>query len=963
MVLTVTACKNYRPFLDTGGTMVRTGRKGVLWLVVLTLLIMSGSFGTAEARYDRSYYGEDQLKGPRRTAEFIDKENRTIDVGLLWITITNFGYFGNDGPGRTDALDDPCTDEWAVQAEYPGGSDVQYLYRGGLWVGAMIQEEGFEYPRVSVGTEGWQGDDEFNPTSPLEERSSRMNAFNCLGDYVTHPDAVSEQDFITTYADTTTILPGGGAVDHPFDGPHVPLGIEITQKSYAWSYNYAQDFIIIDYEIENIADKFLKNLYIGFFVDADCGSEQEPGSHYEDDVCGFTKTFKYLPPGSTSGDSLELTINTAWIADNDGRPETVSSGARFTCPDVTGSRVVRAPNPKLRTSFNWWISNGTDPVNLDYGPAWQDDGAPGNWTNNLGTPVTDADKYFVLSNREFDFNQLRVDQPDWIADNPQEFKDRFDPSIVYESHAWLEPNVENAADLANGYDTRYMISWGPLGIYDFTDEAGNRIYRLNPGEKFTMTVAYVAGANFHDRNNPQSDNTTIDPSKFNLADFQYNADWAAKVYDNPMIDTFSRPGSWEPLPEEEGGEQDLWFGEDVGNDMVYLPPEMIGESVTFIDPVTGNPVTLTYNGPDPDGSEMDGRFQPNEDLAPRPAQFEYTAGNSLFDPGDGVPDFQGPPPPPTPVLTYETDERDLILKWSSMPSEDPEYEDAFSRQQDFEGYRVYVSNSGQETEFSFLAEFDKIDYSFYTSNDSLLDSVYYQDEIDSLGWTENVTQRDFDGILGTLRSVGLNIGMDGNGELKTTVSAGVTYYEFRIKNTNPMIPRYYSVTAYDYGDYRSGTEPLESAKTANAVYAAPAGNARKKPGVVPNPYRADEDYTRQYLMLTYDGEDTTAVSWENRNDGTTGYFPQTDRRIYFYNLPRKCLIRIFTVSGDLVDIVKHDADGLSDGSTWNSPLAEGWDLNSRNQQQVVSGLYLFSVEDQTDGGNGHIDVGKFVIIR
>jgi hypothetical protein len=951
------AIDNDRTFLDTGGDMVRTGRNGVLGLVVLTLLLISGVSSISEARFDRSYYGEDGLKGPRRTAVFIDEENRTVDVGLLWVTITNFGYFGNDGESRAGHLIDPCTDSWAVQAEYPGGSGVQYLYRGGLWVGAMIQEEGFEYPRVSVGTEGWQGDEEFSPTSALEERSVRLNAFNCLGQFITHDDAVSEQDFITSYADTTTVLPGGGGIDHPFDGPHIPLGIEITQKSYAWSYNYAQDFIIIDYEIENIADKFLKNLYIGLFVDADVGSVQEPGNHYEDDICGFTSTFLYQAPGSDRTD--ELTINTAWIADNDGRPETVSSGARFTCSDITGSRVVRAPNPKLRTSFNWWLSNAD--VEIDFGPAWEDDGAPGNWTANLGTPITDADKYFVLSNREFDYDQLHVDDPQYLIDNPQVFADRFNPSPDDETHAWKEVNASDPTDIANGYDTRYMISWGPLGIYDFTDEGGNRIYRLNPGEKFSMTVAYVAGANFHDRNAPQQDNTNIDASKFSFADFQYNADWAAKVYDNPMIDTWMKQGSWEPLSEDEGGIQDLWFGEDVGPDQVYLPPEMIGESIVFIDPVTGNPRELTYNGPDE--GELDGRLQPEEDLAPRPAEFDYTAGNNLFDQGDGVPDFQGPPPPPTPVLSYSTDGNDLILRWTSMPSEDPEYEDAFSRQQDFEGYRLYVSNTGQETEFSFLAEFDKIDYSFYTSNDSLLDSVYYQNEIDSLGWTPIVTTREFDGILGTLLPVGLNIGLEDKNGLTTKIRGGVTHYKYRIKNANPMVPRYYSVTAFDYGDYRSGTEPLESAKTANAVYAAPAGSARKKPGVVPNPYRADEDYSRQYLMLTYGDDDTTSVSWENRNDGTTGYFPQVDRRIYFYNLPRQCLIRIFTVSGDLVDIVPHDANALTDGSRWNSPHAEAWDLNSRNQQQVVSGLYLFSVEDQTDDGNGNLDVGKFVIIR
>jgi len=121
---------------------------------------------------------------------------------------------------------------------------------------------------------------------------------------------------------------------------------------------------------------------------------------------------------------------------------------------------------------------------------------------------------------------------------------------------------------------------------------------------------------------------------------------------------------------------------------------------------------------------------------------------------------------------------------------------------------------------------------------------------------------------------------------------------------------------------------------------------------VPNPYRAYLDYTRPH---------SGGLSWENQNDGTVDFYPQVDRRIEFVNLPLQCLIRIFTVSGDLVAIVPHNVDG--DRSRWVSEYSEKWDLNSRNRQQVVSGLYLFSVEDKTPENGGQIETGKFVIIR
>jgi hypothetical protein len=124
--------------------------------------------------------------------------------------------------------------------------------------------------------------------------------------------------------------------------------------------------------------------------------------------------------------------------------------------------------------------------------------------------------------------------------------------------------------------------------------------------------------------------------------------------------------------------------------------------------------------------------------------------------------------------------------------------------------------------------------------------------------------------------------------------------------------------------------------------------------VVPNPYRAYLDYTRPH---------SGGLSWENQNDGTIDFYPQVDRRIEFQNLPLQCLIRIFTVSGDLVAIIPHNVAGDGTPPVWVSDFSESWDLNSRNKQQVVSGLYLYSVEDKTSGNAGNMQTGKFVIIR
>ena len=151
------------------------------------------------------------------------------------------------------------------------------------------------------------------------------------------------------------------------------------------------------------------------------------------------------------------------------------------------------------------------------------------WTREYGTPMGDERKYQVLSNREFDYWQIYVNRPDSVVAQVL-------PNGALEPWCTGDPSTEQD-DIANGYDTRYLLSWGPLGIFEYTDAGGHDIYRLNPGEKFRMTIAYVAGENFHDGQHPTAGTTIIDPDKFNFADLRENARWAKEVYDNSMFDT------------------------------------------------------------------------------------------------------------------------------------------------------------------------------------------------------------------------------------------------------------------------------------------------------------------------------------------------------------------------------------------------------------------------------------------
>jgi hypothetical protein len=84
-------------------------------------------------------------------------------------------------------------------------------------------------------------------------------------------------------------------------------------------------------------------------------------------------------------------------------------------------------------------------------------------------------------------------------------------------------------------------------------------------------------------------------------------------------------------------------------------------------------------------------------------------------------------------------------------------------------------------------------------------------------------------------------------------------------------------------------------------------------------------------------------------------------RIRFINLPPDAKISIFTLAGDLVEtigageIVYVSRDATVTGNF--SGVAE-WDLVTKNNQEVVSGLYIYVVESSVGS-----TTGKFVIMR
>jgi hypothetical protein len=253
-------------------------------------------------------------------------------------------------------------------------------------------------------------------------------------------------------------------------------------------------------------------------------------------------------------------------------------------------------------------------------------------------------------------------------------------------------------------------------------------------------------------------------------------------------------------------------------------------------------------------------------------------------------DFATPRPPPPPPLRIERGQKSLTLRWDARPGDvDPEtYRDPGRKD------RMAVPFEG---------------YRVYRSTTSL-----------SGPWTM-VFECDIGGN-GFGREFGL-------------------YHEYTETGLVNHATYYYAVTAFSKPDTVSGLPSRESPMQKTVRAAIPGERARDHVGevaVVPNPYRTDVAYTGYQ------------PPWE-RPTGRWPTWTEADRRVQFINLPAECVISVYTLAGDLVDLLRHSDTEMS---------FHDWNLTSYVGQAVASGIYLFSVEDRR---TGEVQVGKFVIIR
>ncbi|MBK7141514.1 MAG: hypothetical protein IPH75_05500 [bacterium] len=869
------------------------------WLIGTAFLIVGLAHG-AVAREGMPLSKKDALDQHLRSEVSIATRAEPVQYiahsrGNMQLALANNGTFGTYG----QELPDPFTGLQIPSCIYPKNSALVYLYVGAFWIGAIVGEDTL----VSCGTEDFYQTLEFQPEVPDCDDAFARNGF-CYysideqSDFYT-PQAFSEQDLICSYVDTFS-SPAIVSPDPVDNRSHRPLGIRVTQRSMAWSYSYADDFILFDYQIENIGDDLLNDVYMSIWVDGDAWhTSRNSPEGWNDDLVGF-----YREHPAPEGCGFVDTVNIAYHADADGDPGGSSWDSRSTRA-VVGTRVVRTPADSLEYSFNWWIINYSDPK-FDFGP--RKTGSVGdpfrNMEGRLGTPTGDANKYYVMSRREFDYDLLYT-------------------AIDHSDSGWLRPPA-NAVEVASGYDARYLLSFGP--------------FDLAPGQQLPISFAWAGGENFHQE--PDDFARLFRPSapdpyyqSLSFDNLAANARWASWVYDNPGIDT-------------DGDGYVGKFRICTKDSVIERIDTTITEFDTLIDTLFRAVLADTFfyegdNVPDFRGAGPPPapllRVIPSlGKLTLRWNGYRSETSKDIF---LGKVDFEGY------RMYIGLDSRPGSMSLSA--SYDREDYNRFVLKQTGPGTFAWSLTEIPFTLDSLRTIFD--DPVFDPSAHPLANPYQFGD---SLFYFE---PQDYNssslGLQGGIRKAYPDAVVPPSDTALWTDDL-VTYehgeplpryyeYEFDLENLLPSIPYYVSVTAFDFGSPKAGLLSLETSPYNDFVVEYPqipsdsVEAAGLEAYVYPNPYRIDADYA--------------SMGYENREQ----IDPERARRIHFMNLPKVCTISIYSLDGDLIRRIEHNYPEGGPGS-----MHESWDLITRNTQAVVSGLYYFVVESAT-----RTQIGKLVIIK
>lgn len=763
----------------------------------------------------------------------------THDVGKVTLQVTNLGFFGN-----------PYIE--AISMGWRGG---EYLYVAGLWIGAMDEDN---VPHVS--TAAYQA--EFRPSMNTLDHiyvsyegmpgGKRYGLGNSSGD--DDGDGKVDEDFQDGYDND-----GDGKIDEDFgaigqqmfscvyrdDTPearasyteHVPWGLKVEQRSFGWAVSGSNEFIGVDYNIYHDGSDVMRNVYVGFFVDADAGPKgQENPGYWTDDLAGYADTLVQIYDATQIAgcetDTIRIQVAYIWdVPDNgttakggdvDGAVGVMFLGHKT---DRTG---VTAPESVKVATVRWFSSTAPYPE---------------------GDPGTDPERYDLMASRRI---------PSRNATTPNDY--------------------------------RFLLCAGPFPV-------------VSPGDVLPFQVAFVVGKGFDG--------------------MLENAIAAQRIY-NGQYYSMDPSATW-----GWNGKESLVKCEGVG---CYQCVDDDCDSLTSCVIIkTGQQVAADLD------CDLCTGVAGKESLvhwvgstAPPPPIWNDDPTLWNDDPTDDP-----VPPAATASMVGPAGDKKVVLQWDNSSEIVP---DPLSAKLRFEGYRIWkaanwkrpVGEVGPSTDLWMLMG----DFAYHPIDSLGANSPKYLGN--TREWGENIAYVICDTSLAYYDSDTLALPGEEGEEPDTVIvhHYPVGRYTFTDPNVINGMIYFYSITPYAKWFDTASQEWIEiqtqPAATEN-IAIIPRANAQDKLGkvtVVPNPY-------------------VGAAAW----DLTPSDTDPTGTKIGFFGLPKcKSTLRIFSLSGDLIREMAHD------GSDGNGTIY--WNMVTRNGQDVVSGVYLFSVE--SDWGTY---VGKFVIIR
>lgn len=839
-------------------------------------------------------------------------------AGNVWMKTTNIGVMGNP---FTEISSDPS-------CQWPGPSGIEYLFYVGLWVGAVdpTTTEPSRRRRVSASTE-WRPRS-LDPVDHIYETSANdpsgqpyadddgdgkldedpKNGFDDDGDGRVDEDGlnVADQGFNCVMRDDQK-----EAIEAATQEAHVPLGLQVRQSTFAFSGPDLRDVVYVSQEVENVSGHELDSVYVAYFVDQDVGPLSE---------------------------------------------------ARYFADDIPEPQIPQGPDPLLQpvswddpVSPNAPYKEVVDPSDPLYQPVT---------VNSLTTGRCSVDTLFIhgftMTDDDGDGGRTPGASTFLLLDHPTDLTGtKAPPHVGFRMYKYYTAGLSFAQ---GGLPTNDLERYQVISSTENVDPATGLIRLQRPDRAGDYVSICSVGPFLHVKAGQripivwaiavQNENRAYprDDRRHRYGDIISNSIAAMLGYRGtlqnlaPYVPQSDGPGRETPLRAQAGHEYDFSDCRDLAQ------------------------------RPFPAIRHVSANFDTWFDL-----DCNYCTGVAGFSYRHWV---TGHPPPNANIHLVPEDHK-VLVQWDNLPeySPDPDEHDF-----DFHGYRVWKASSWKrpneeigpdESLWELLGT-----YYYYDAEHPLVETMVVSGDTVTVKTPNVLVNRNWlpgnplprvlhprpVPCIPRLSGSGAPSG-PGSPEEEPCQYVSADMHVISSNGADAILPDYhvikygigrwqledplvlngfvyfYSVTAFDSSGRGSSIVALDGRRA-----------ALQNEGVVPqSAYQASSDGGKAFVVPNpYRGK----ASWDLAPNATD----PTGTHVDFMNLPKDWTqVRIYTLSGDLVqDIHSNDlrVDGHYQKETPDDQQAT-WDLLSRNGQDVVSGIYLFSVETIS----GARQQGRFVIIR